>query len=422
MPVYKKIHRRLALVFTSIPSLILVLMSAAFLSLSEKALYENSFLNFSREMDTIVSYLEQQDVISYEWLAKISDNGKYLPAIYDQGILLSYAQTALSRQEQQLLFQAAQLEPVASLRRDLCAHKEFTYVSSQKEMYYICAASIQANGTLTALILHTPETVTRQIKLSRGCFLLLNAAGIILLFFFSWHYTKRLLSPIQKSQEAQAAFIAAASHELRTPLSVIQSCASAVRNAPCGEQPRFLAAIEKESRRMSRLVTDLLTLSRADSHTLHMCIQETELDTVLLDAYEHFCPLAGKKQISMHIELAQDLFPTCLCDGERIAQLLGILISNAISYQNPGGFIKLSLAYENGTFIFRVADHGIGISNGAKAHIFERFYRADASRSRQEHLGLGLSIAKEIADAHQAGINVQDAPGGGTVFTVRLPG
>ena len=89
MPVYKKIHRRLALVFTSIPSLILVLMSAAFLSLSEKALYENSFLNFSREMDTIVSYLEQQDVISYEWLAKISDNGKYLPAIYDQGILLS---------------------------------------------------------------------------------------------------------------------------------------------------------------------------------------------------------------------------------------------------------------------------------------------------------------------------------------------
>lgn len=420
---YKKIHRRLALVFTGIPSMILILMSAAFLAMSEKALYKTSFLSFSREMDTIVSHLEQQDMISYEWLAKISDNGKYVPAIYDQGVPLSYTRIALSEKEQQLLseIKKRKLQPAPSSASFVSAHREFTYTSSQKELYYVCLASVQGGKNVTAMVLYAPKPVTSQITAARIRCLLLNVSGIVLLFFFSWHYTKRLLSPIQKSQEGQAAFIGAASHELRTPLGVIQSCASAVKYAPPSEQGHFLDAIEKESRRMSRLVTDLLTLTRADSHTLPFQFQETELDTLLLDTFDQFRPLAAKKQISMHLELAQDLFPTCQCDGERITQLLGILISNAISYQDPGGCIRLSLAYQNSTFLFRVADHGIGIPDDAKAHIFERFYRADPSRCEQSHMGLGLCIANEIVKAHRGSIQVSDGTDGGTVFTVRLP-
>ena len=427
---YKKIHRHLALVFTGIPALILVLMSAAFLAMSEKALYKTSFLSFSREMDTIVSHLEQQDVISYEWLAKISDNGKYVPAVYDQGIPLSYTRIALSEKEQQLIGEIEtycsndldmELQPAPSSGSFVSAHREFTYVSSQKELYYVCLASVRGNENVTAMVMYAPKPVSSQITAARVCCLLLNVSGILLLFFFSWHYTRRLLSPIQKSQEGQAAFIAAASHELRTPLGVIQSCASAVRHAPPFEQEHFLDAIEKESRRMSRLISDLLTLTRADSHTLPLQFQETELDTLLIDTCEHFRPLAAKKQISMQIGLAQDLFPACQCDGERITQLLGILISNAISYQNPGGCILLSLAYENNAFLFRVADRGIGIPDDAKAHIFERFYRAEPSRCGQDHLGLGLCIADEIVKAHRGSIHVSDGTDGGTVFTVRLP-
>lgn len=427
---YKKIHRRLALVFTSIPSMILILMSAAFLAMSEKALYKTSFLSFSREMDTIVSHLEQQEMISYEWLAKISDNGKYVPAVYDQGVPLSYTRIALSEKEQLLLSEIKKycsnetkikLQPAPSSASFVSAHREFTYTSSQKELYYVCLASVRGDENVTAIVLYAPKPVTSQITAARIRCLLLNVSSIVLLFFFSWHYTKHLLSPIQKSQEGQAAFIAAASHELRTPLGVIQSCASAIKYAPPFEQGHFLDAIEKESRRMSRLVTDLLTLTRADSHTLPFQFQETELDTLLLDTCEQFRPLAAKKQISMHLELAQDLFPTCQCDGERIIQLLGILISNAISYQDPGGCIRLSLAYKNSTFLLHVADRGIGIPDDAKAHIFERFYRVDPSRCEQCHMGLGLCIADKIVKAHRGSIQVSDGIDGGTVFTVRLP-
>lgn len=427
---YKKIHRRLALVFTGIPSLILILMSAAFLAMSEKTLYRISFLSFSREMDTIVSHLEQQDVISYEWLAKISDNGKYVPAVYDQGIPLSYTRIALSEKEQQLLSEIKKYcsnemkikhQPAPSSGSFVSAHREFTYTSGQKELYYVCLASVRGSENVTAIVLYAPKPVTSQITATRICCLLLNISGIVLLFFFSWHYTRQLLSPIQKSQEGQAAFIAAASHELRTPLGVIQSCASAARYAPPLEQGHFLDAIEKESRRMSRLITDLLTLTRADSHTLPFRFREAELDTILLDTCEQFRPLAAKKQISMHLELTQDLFPACRCDGERITQLLGILISNAISYQDPGGCIQLSLAYENNTFLLSVADRGIGIPDDAKAHIFERFYRADPSRCEQCHMGLGLCIADEIVKAHRGSIHVSDGTDGGTIFIIKLP-
>lgn len=178
--------------------------------------------------------------------------------------------------------------------------------------------------------------------------------------------------------------------------------------------------METEGGRMSRLVTNLLTLARADNHTWSFHMKETDLDTLLLNAWEAFQPMAGEKQISLQIELPEGHIPPCPCDPERILQVLGILLSNAISYGAGGGTIKLTLDHQNGVFTFRIIDHGIGIPDGEKMRIFDRFYRVDSSHSDKEHFGLGLCIAKEIIEAHCGDILVSDTPGGGTTFTIRL--
>ncbi|MBD5088020.1 MAG: HAMP domain-containing histidine kinase [Clostridiales bacterium] len=424
---YQKIHKRLTFLFTGITSLIMIVMSISYLYMSEKELKKNNFLSFTGEVNTILSNLEQQNIITYEWLSKVSSNGKYLISIYDNGIPLSYTFTALSEENLALINEVMEncadtILSIPSPDSFSSSQKVFSYTSNQGEHYYVCCAKIRYTaGNLTATILYSTKNLLHQLKLSRTRFFLINLIGIFLLYLFSRYYTKRLLSPIQKSQEQQAAFIAAASHELRTPLSVILSSISALKYAPSSKQNHFLHTIENESNRMSRLVTDMLTLAQSDNHTWSFHIKETELDTVLLNAYEAFQPLANEKQISLLIELPDETLPHCFCDPERISQVLGILISNAISYGKTGGCTKLNLTCKNGIFSFQITDNGIGISKEAKKHIFDRFYRADPARSKKEHFGLGLCIAKDIVEAHHGSIHVSDTPGGGTTFIVRLP-
>lgn len=424
---YQKIHKQLTFLFTGITSLILVVMSLCYLYMSEKELKKNSYLSFSGEMNTILSNLEQQNVITYEWLSKVSNNGKYLIFICDNGIPLSYTTTVLSKKELSLIDEVMKhnadiILSVPSPNSFSFSHNEFSYTSSQGEHYYVCYAKIKhTEGNLTATILFSTKDLLNQLNLSRIRFFVINLVGILVLYLFSWYYTKRLLSPIKKSQEQQAAFIAAASHELRTPLSVILSSISALKCAPPAKQDHFFHTIKTEGSRMSRLINDMLTLARSDNQTWSFHMKETELDTLLLNAYEAFQPLAAKKQISLLIHLPEKEFPHCFCDPERISQVLGILLSNAVSYGKIGGYTKLNLTYQNNIFLLKVIDNGIGISKDAKEHIFDRFYRADPSRSKKEHFGLGLCIAKEIIVAHHGSIQVNNTPGGGTTFTIKLP-
>lgn len=423
---YQAIHKHLTFLFTGITSIIMLVMSISYLLLSEKALENNDFLSFCGEMNTLVSNFEQHDVISYEWLSKVSSNGKYVIAVYDNGVPLSFTSKALSEESLALVDEvkrncADAISALPSSNLFSSPHKEYVYTSNDGNPYYVCFAKIRRPfGTLTAIILFSTEELSGQLREGRLHFFAINLTGILLLFLFSWYYTMRLLSPVRESQEQQAAFIAAASHELRTPLSVILSSISALKCAPPPEREQFLHTIENESHRMSRLVGDMLALARSDSHSWSFHIRETELDTVLLNAYEAFQPLAEERHISLSIELPDETLPACLCDTERIQQVLGILISNAVSYSNAGGYVKLKLTWQNGIFTFLIIDNGIGISKEAKEHIFDRFYRGDSARSDKEHFGLGLCIAKEIMEAHHGNIQVADTPGGGATFMVRL--
>ena len=172
---------------------------------------------------------------------------------------------------------------------------------------------------------------------------------------------------------------------------------------------------------MSRLIEDMLLLSKADTQSWSIRPEPAQIDTLLLDTYESFLPLAKERQIRLSIRLPEDLLPPCFCDPERIRQVLTILLDNALCYTPSGGRVDLSLSFSQNLFSFSVADNGPGIPDEEKTHIFERFYRSDPSRSDREHFGLGLCIASEIVKAHRGRLAVSDTPGGGSTFTIQLP-
>ena len=216
--------------------------------------------------------------------------------------------------------------------------------------------------------------------------------------------------------------MASASHELRTPLAVILSCAECCGNASDEEKKGFLSVIQKEGQRMSSLINDLLTLSQSDNRLFPISTKPTELDTLFMNVFEAFQPLAKEKSITLSVSLPERALPLCLADPDRISQVLSILLHNAVSYTPEHGKIELLLSHEKERFLLSVRDNGIGISDQDKGKIFDRFFRAEKARSTKGHFGLGLSIAYEIVKSHGGSIRVCDAAGGGSIFTVVLPG
>ena len=424
---YQKVRLNLAILFTGITMIILVLLSFGFLLILERDTRENSFINFTGEMNTLLTNLESQQVITYEWITKVCSGNKYIIALYDNGVPLSYTADILRADELKTVESVLEdekkiISEITNSSNYGLAHKEFVYQVDGME-YYVSVGDVRRySGHLSVIILFSTKNQERRFWHEREMLLGMNLLGMLLLFLFSYFYTGQLMRPIKRAYEQQAAFIAAASHELRTPLSVILSCNSALQCAESSEQEIFFHTVEMEGKRMVRLINDMLTLAGADSHSLSFCMKEKELDTMLLNIYEAYKPIAARKGIDLSLQLGSENIPVCYCDEERIAQVVEILLSNAISYGREKGYIVLKLSYSHGSFRLQVIDNGIGIAPSDKEHIFERFYRGDHSRSDRECFGLGLSIAKEIIAVHHGNISVSDTPGGGTTFTVTLPG
>ncbi len=423
---FLKARRKLTILFTSVSGLILIVMSCFYLYMSEHELRQSSFLSFLNESNTIIANFEHNETISYGWLSKISSNNHFILAIYDNGIPLNYTDETLSQKER------AAADSVLSIAQKYFSQqsdnnytsllKNFSYTAADHTKYYCNIAKIgNPNEPFYTVILHSPEDLNRQIFHQRIRFVFVNMIGIVSLFLFSSYYTKKLLHPLLENQKQQNEFIAMTSHELRTPLAVILSSTSAFQNATFEQQQGLIHIIDSEGKRMSHLVNDMLLLMKTNSHTLTYSMKKSELDTLVLNCYEASLPIACKKNIHMQIQLPDTGISSCILDDKRISQVIDILLSNAISYTGENGAIKLSLSQNAAFFEISVIDNGMGISDDAKPHIFERFYREDKSHSEKDHFGLGLCIAKDIIDAHNGTITVKDTPGGGTTMVVKLP-
>ncbi len=436
---YKKVHLRLTVLCAGITATLMIVMSLCYLYISETSLYRNQYNSFKNDINTIATNLEQQSVISMEWLSKMEAQGNYaflvldndIPFLYNRLSQPSEASSDTVLQESLDFYrQSFRISEGSELPSSpyVSYHTEYRFLSPSVGKYYFGSViTIEKKSSLLQIVVISPlSLMEKQILQQRIRFLFIDLGSIFIFIVFSWIFTGILLKPIQESQQKQTSFIASASHELRTPLAVILSSAECFDNVGHDQQVSFLKTIRQEGKRMSRLIEDMLTLTESDNHRFSIHKKPVELDTLLLNTCEAFETLAKEKSLSLSLSLPDDALPSCDCDPDRIRQVISILLHNAISYTPEHGKIHVSLLYTGkasgkANFCFSVSDSGIGISDDDKKKIFDRFYRAEKSRSAKGHFGLGLSIAFEIVHAHHGSITVADSEEGGALFTVNLP-
>jgi heavy metal sensor kinase len=231
-----------------------------------------------------------------------------------------------------------------------------------------------------------------------------------------------LLGQLDQSFESMRRFVADASHELRTPIAVIRGEADVALSHDRGaaEYQESLAIVLDESRRLSRLVDDLLNLARADAGRLKLQVQEFYFNDLLAECCRSMQALASARGIALECRTTEDA--PFRGDEELLRRLVINLLDNAIRYTPPGGQVSAALEADPARVRIRISDTGVGIPPEAAPHVFERFYRDDKARSRQDGgFGLGLSIVKWIAEAHNGAVELTRNPGPGTTFTVTLP-
>jgi signal transduction histidine kinase len=229
----------------------------------------------------------------------------------------------------------------------------------------------------------------------------------------------RLMDRLEHLFGVQRRLVADVSHELRTPLTAIRGNLDLIKRY--GVDSESLEAIASESDRMARLVNDLLLLARADYGSMQIELTQVDLDTVVGEVFKEAKILAKDRNLQIHLIAIEPV--RMIGNSDRLKQLLLNLVGNAIKFTPDGGEISLGLRREGSMARLTVSDTGVGIPPDALARIFDRFYQADPARSRpsESGAGLGLAIAKWIAEAHGGTIEVQSEVGKGTTFTVVLP-
>jgi signal transduction histidine kinase len=226
---------------------------------------------------------------------------------------------------------------------------------------------------------------------------------------------------LSQARQQRRQLTADIAHDLRTPLSLILGHAEAMRDGVLPADPETLAIVHDEAGRLARLVEDLRLLSLSEAGELPLNLSATDPQQMLLRATAVYQQAAEQQQISLTIEAAPDL-PPVRADGDRLAQVWDNLLANSLRHTPPGGQIRLRALAGEGEVIFQVADTGPGIEPAALPHIFERFYRADGARRREDGgSGLGLAIARSIVVAHNGRIWAESELGQGTTIYVALP-
>jgi len=231
----------------------------------------------------------------------------------------------------------------------------------------------------------------------------------------------KMAAELGQMENMRQEFVSNVSHEIQSPLTSIRGFAEVLQNdqLSLAERRHYLEIIETESRRLSRLADDLLKLASLESDETKFEPIPYALDKQIRNVVLLCEPQWSAKQINIEVELANIIVKA---DPDLMNQVWLNLLTNSIKFTPARGSICLKLSEQGKQAVFSITDSGIGISSEELVHIFERFFKADKSRTRtKEGSGLGLSIVKKIVEIHHASIDVKSTPGKGTTFIVSLP-
>ena len=283
------------------------------------------------------------------------------------------------------------------------------YFLARKSLAPIAAMAAQA-GSIGAANLHRRLPVANER----------DELGQLALTF------NQLLERLDVSFEQQRRFMADASHELRTPVAILRGESEVTLSQPersPDEYRQALAILHQESERLSHIIEDLFTLARADAGQYPVAFREVYLDELASEALVRARSLALSKNITLTSAIEPDL-PVCAHET-LLGRMLLNLLDNAIKYSPPGSAVTLACRREGANYLVSVSDNGSGIPAELQSRIFERFFRGDKARSRSDGeiggAGLGLSIARWIAEAHHGQLVLTRSDSSGSIFTATLP-
>jgi signal transduction histidine kinase len=250
----------------------------------------------------------------------------------------------------------------------------------------------------------------------------LGLLGLVLVATGGWLLARKSVAPVELTMEQMRRFMADAAHELRTPVAVIRSRVDVTLERPrdAAAYETMLVELRAEVERLAALLNDLFTLARADSDGRLFTAVRVQLDEVVLEAVTTAGWIASRRDISLDVAEADE----AVIDGDPalLRQLVLILLDNAIKFSHVGGSVRISISARSGVAAIVIEDEGVGIASADVPRVFDRFYRAESARGATAGAGLGLAIAKWIADVHGAEITIAPAPERGTRVTVRFPG
>lgn len=271
-------------------------------------------------------------------------------------------------------------------------------------------------GPITARIAFTDSTLEQAaVRSIVGNSALIGGGALLVLFAFSYILSGFVTRPVSRAWAEQHRFLSDASHELKTPLTVILSSADLLQEET--DSP-YVDNIRAESRRMKKLVDAMLTLSRAENDGQKIHLQPTDFSDTATGSVLRFEPVVFESGKELRYTIDEHL--AVVGDSEKLTQLLGILLDNAIKYAPTGTPIDLRLQKSSKSAVLTVENCGEPIPQQKLKHLFDRFYRADESRSGAEGFGLGLSIAQTIVKAHRGSIRCE-SDSRSTRFIVTIP-
>lgn len=292
-------------------------------------------------------------------------------------------------------------------------------------VFIVVAAAAVAAAFLFSRVITRPltaltKTIQRMAKGDLSARVKVRASGEMRDLADSYN---AMAEQIEHFDQSRSQFVSNASHELKTPLATLKILLENLiyqPEMPAELREEFMQDMNHEIDRLTNVVTDLLTLSRTDSHEAVLTPEPTDLSALLEETVRLMTPAAEKREQTLSADLPAGLIVTC--DPGKIQQVASNLIDNALKYTPEGGRIDVSLAEDGDNVCFSVRDNGIGIPEADQARIFERFFRVDKARSRATGgTGLGLAIARQMTLMHHGELTVSSAPGKGSTFTVRLP-
>lgn len=462
VPFFRSIQAKYALTYLLVVAAILIVMNTYPLLMVENMVFASKESTLKQQALVIGSALAVSETLTREGVEQtmaVLEKGQGTRVLVADGTgRILYDSSTL---DNRLGDYALMGEVVAALRGKDVARSEY------REGAIRCRAAVPVlyhGATLGAVYLYEYDAEQAQVLLSiqsnlRYISLVIGVAAMLLVLLFSKALTRntgRLLSAIrrvregeyshrvdsrgrdemaqladefnqltdrlQTTEEARRRFVSDASHELKTPLTVLLADADillAHGEDTVESQRKWVEAIREEGLRMKGLVQDLLYLARGDAGQRAAARETVSLSDAVERCVLAFEPVAFEAGLTLDSDTAPNLSVTG--DGEELRRLCAILLDNACKYGQQGGQITVTLKGGERA-VLTVHNTGEPIPPEAQAHLFERFYRADAARSRETGgYGLGLSIAAAIVEGHRGKITVHSAPGEGTAFTVTLP-